>query len=103
MTAELAQDSLIRLLLAERSPATIGEACDRSEILVREIGRQARPVALVQAQLLAACCQWAAGHHEKAKSLAAPVIARCIAQGVPRLVDDAGPGIHDIVGDLVVG
>lgn len=103
MTAELSQDSLIRLLLAERSPATIGEACDRSEILVREIGRQARPRALVQAQLLHACCQWAAGHYEKAKSLAAPVIARCIAQGVPRLVDDAGPGIHDIVGELVVG
>ncbi len=103
MTAELAQDSVIRLLLAERSPVSTGEACDRAETLVREIDSRTRPKALLQAQLLQACCQWAAGRHEDAKTTAAPAISLCIEHGVPRLVDDAGPGIHHIVGDLFVG
>ncbi|MBY8863621.1 protein kinase [Nocardia sp. CA2R105] len=101
--AELAQDSVIRLLLAERSPVAVGEACDRARTLVHEIDGQIRPKALLQAQLLHACCQWAAGHYQEAKSTAGPAISRCLAQGVPRLVDDAGPGIRDILGALSVG
>jgi serine/threonine-protein kinase PknK len=56
----------------------------------------------LQARLLYACCQWAAGHHDEAKTIAEPAISSCLAQGIPRLVDDVGPDIHDIVGALSV-
>ncbi|WP_433632600.1 protein kinase domain-containing protein [Nocardia sp. CA-120079] len=103
ITAELDQDSAIRLLLAEQSQVATTEALNRAEALAREIGKRPRPKALIQAQLLYACCHWAAGHREEAEKTAGPAISRCLTQGVPRLVNDSGPGIGDIAATLPIG
>ncbi|MFE9320717.1 protein kinase [Nocardia sp. NPDC052278] len=103
ITAELDQDSAIRLLLAEQSPVAASEASNKAEMLTREIGKQPRPKALIQAQLLYACCLWAAGHRAEARKTAGPAISQCLTQGVPRLVNDSGPGISDIAATLSIG
>ncbi len=92
-TAELGQDSAIRLLLAERAPAATAKACEQARHLVAEIGRQNRLKALVQARLLYACCLWDAGWHDEAREIADPALSLCSAQGVRQFADDAGPGI----------
>ncbi|WP_227838503.1 serine/threonine-protein kinase [Nocardia aurantia] len=95
-TAELDQDSAIRLLLAQGSPEATAAACERAERLVREIQPQ-RAGALVDARLLHACCLWAAGRAEDARTAARPAVTLCIEHGLPRPIADAGPGISDIV------
>jgi serine/threonine-protein kinase PknK len=100
VTAELAEEAAIRLLLAAGAPADLAAADRRAGTLVREIGTQYRPRALLQARLLHACCRWAAGAHEEAKELVRPALSLCLEQGIPRVVYDTGPGMTDILAAL---
>ncbi|WP_036495651.1 serine/threonine-protein kinase [Nocardia sp. BMG111209] len=100
-TAELDQDSAIRLLLAQGSAAAVTQACERAAQLVREIQPQHRAEALVDAQLLHACCLWAAGRPAEARTAARPAVLLCTERGLPRPIADAGTGIPDIVATLI--
>ncbi|MCX4092321.1 serine/threonine-protein kinase [Nocardia sp. alder85J] len=101
VTAELEEEAAIRLLLATGTPEDTAAACRRAETMVREIESQPRPKALVQAQLLYACCLWANGQRDEAKALVRPALTLCTEHGVIRLVLDGGPGIDDILASLV--
>ncbi|WP_330249520.1 protein kinase [Nocardia sp. NBC_00565] len=94
--AELEQDSMIRLLLAEDSPASTEAACARAAHLVRAIGNQHRPRAFTQAQLLYGCCLWLAGRHDEAKTVLAQSVSLCTDHGLTRFLADAGPQIAEI-------
>ncbi|WP_019930830.1 serine/threonine-protein kinase [Nocardia sp. BMG111209] len=99
-TAELDEDSAIRLLLAAGTPADIETAARRAESVVREIATQYRPRALLEARLRYACCRWAAGACEEAKEIVRPALSLCAELGVPRLVRDGGPGIEAVLAAL---
>ncbi|WP_330230243.1 protein kinase [Nocardia sp. NBC_00508] len=96
-TAELDQDSAIRLLLAMGTISATDEALRRAEQMVHEIRTQHRPRALTQAQLMHACCLWAAGQTEAAKIALAPPLARCAEQRMVRVVSDSGPNINAVL------
>jgi serine/threonine-protein kinase PknK len=94
--AELEQDSAIRLLLAEHSPAATEAACARAARMVRAIGPQHRPFALTRAQLLYACCLWRAGRHYDAKTILTQIVSLCTEHGLTRFLADGGPQITEI-------
>ncbi|MCX4092979.1 serine/threonine-protein kinase [Nocardia sp. alder85J] len=89
-TAEYDQDSIIRLLLAQRSPSAIRRAIERSERMFEQIRRQRRPRALLQAQLLHASCLAAGGRTPEAVELSAPALSRCARLGLVRFAADSG-------------
>ncbi|WP_433193658.1 protein kinase domain-containing protein [Nocardia sp. CA-107356] len=97
LTAELRQDTAIRLLLGAHSPAAAEQACTRAERLVREIAANDRPRAVTAAELLWAACLSEAGRMDDAIAAAAPALARCAAQGLIRFVADEGPPLHRIL------
>ncbi|MCX4092978.1 serine/threonine-protein kinase [Nocardia sp. alder85J] len=94
--AELAQESAIRMLLADGTSSAVAAACARAEVMYREIGAQNRPRGLVDASLLYACCLWTAGDHETACAIAGPALSVCVEGGVPRLAQDAGAAMTEI-------
>ncbi|WP_019926058.1 serine/threonine-protein kinase [Nocardia sp. BMG111209] len=94
--AELAQESAIRMLLTDGTPAAIAAACERAEVMYREIRTLNRPRARVDSALLYACCRWAAGEYDAACAIARPALTMCVERGVPRLAQDAGPGMTEI-------
>jgi serine/threonine-protein kinase PknK len=98
--AELAQESAVRMLLADGTPESIAAARRRAEVLFREVGTQHRPRAHIDAGLLYACCLWAAGEHETACATALPALTVCLERGVPRLAQDAGPEMTEITAAL---
>lgn len=100
VASELAHDSAIRLLLAERSPAAARQACDRAEHLAREVSRQARPRALLYAELLLGGCLSASGQTVRAAELLAPVVSRCARLGLVRVVVDSGRELQPVVETL---
>ncbi|WP_406271448.1 protein kinase [Nocardia sp. NBC_00881] len=97
ITAELAHDSAIRLLLAERTSVAAELACRRAEQLVREIAGQNRPRALLHAELLRGCCLSATGHTRRAAELLAPVLSRCAEQRLLRVVVDTGHQLQPVI------
>ncbi|MFD0360940.1 protein kinase [Nocardia sp. GCM10030253] len=100
VTSELAQDSAVRLLLAQNSVASIRSATARAEQLVRVIESQQRPRALLHAQLLYNCCLSASGRSDTAAALLAPLLRRCAELGLVRTVVDSGPAIAPVLETL---
>lgn len=94
--AEVEQDSAIRLLLAQNSAAAADDACRRAAQLAAVIATQERPLALARAQLLDACCRYAAGCFGEAETAASQALSQCAEHSLPRLVADAGPQMTDI-------
>ncbi|MFI5537985.1 protein kinase [Nocardia sp. NPDC051900] len=99
-TAELAHDSAIRLLLAERTSAATEQATDRAEQLIGQISRQHRPRALLRAELLRGCCLSAAGQTFRAAQLLTPALQRCAEQKLVRVVVDAGREMQPVIEKL---
>lgn len=97
ITAELSQDSAIRLLLAERTRAAIELATERASRLVHGIGEQDRPRALLHARLSLGCCLSASGQAQRAAELLTPVLHRCAELKLVRVVIDAGPQLQPVV------
>lgn len=89
LTAELDEDSGVRLLSASDSAADRAQACQRARDLVAGIDGDRRPWAALQAQLLLVETLRAAGSAE-AEAAARPVIAACTRTGLLRLLADAG-------------
>jgi serine/threonine-protein kinase PknK len=92
MTAELDENSGIRLLSASDSAADWEQACRRAADLAAGIDDARRPLSALQAQLLLAETLTAAGRTAQARKELAPAAAKCAELGLSRLLVDAGLG-----------
>ena len=90
MTAELDEDSGIRLLSTSDSADDREQACRRAADLAAGIDGARRPLAALQAQLLQVETLIAAGRAADARNELAPVTAKCAEFGLSRLLVDAG-------------
>jgi ATP/maltotriose-dependent transcriptional regulator MalT len=92
MTAELDEDSGIRLLCAGDSDEDHQQACLRARDLLAGADGAHRPLAALSARLLLAETLTATGTLEDAAVESADAAARCVAVGLSRLPVDAGLG-----------
>ncbi|OBF94313.1 hypothetical protein A5790_10560 [Mycobacterium sp. 852002-51152_SCH6134967] len=90
LTAELDEDSAVRLLAASDSEGEREQACCRAAGLAAGIDGERRPLAALQAHLLLVETLAAAGRSVDASDEQARVSARCAEVGLPRLLIDAG-------------
>ena len=90
LTAELDENSAVRLLAASDSPDDQGQACRRAADLATGIDGRRRPLAALQAELLLIETLTATGRVAEARAGALHVSARCAEVGLPRLLVDAG-------------
>ena len=90
LTAELDENSAVRLLAASDSPDDQGQACRRAADLATGIDGQRRPLAALQAELLLIETLTATGRVADARAGALHVSARCAEVGLPHLLVDAG-------------
>src|SRR6478735_7810510 len=90
LTAELDENSAVRLLAASDSPDDQGQACRRAADLVTGIDGRRRPLAALQAELLLIETLTATGRVAEARAGALHVSARCAEVGLPHLLVDAG-------------
>jgi serine/threonine-protein kinase PknK len=89
MTAELDEDSGVRLLSASDSVHDRDQACRRAADLAAGIDGARRPMAALQARLLLIETLTAAGRTAEAGNELAPVSAKCAELGLSRLLVDA--------------
>jgi serine/threonine-protein kinase PknK len=92
ITAELDENSGIRLLSASDSDNDREQACRRAADLVAGIDQERRPLAALSAQLLLAETLMATGRTDDADVVLPRAVARCNEVGLPRLLVDAGLG-----------
>jgi ATP/maltotriose-dependent transcriptional regulator MalT len=92
ITAELDENSGIRLLSASDSADDREQACRRAADLLAGIDDQRRPLAALNAQLLLAETLKETGRTDDAKVVLPRVVARCEELGLSRLLVDAGLG-----------
>ena len=92
ITAELDENSGIRLLSASDSATDREQACRRAADLLTGIDDARRPWAALSAQLLLAETLMATGRSDDAKVALPRVVARCEEAGLSRLLVDAGLG-----------
>jgi len=90
MTAELDEDSGIRLLCAGDSDEDHQQACLRARDLLAGADGEHRPLAALTARLLLAETLTAAGRLHDAAVVSSDAAARCAAVGLSRLPVDAG-------------
>src|SRR6478609_4102069 len=90
LTAELDEDSWIRLLCASDSDEDHQQACRRARELLAGIDGERRPLAALSAQLLLAETLTSTGRLEDAAVVSADASAQCAAVGLSRLPIDAG-------------
>ena len=90
LTAELDEDSGIRLLSASDFAADQDEACRRATDLLQGIDGERRPLAAVRIGLLLAQTLTAAGRAGDANAAASGVVATCNDLGLSGLLVDAG-------------
>jgi len=90
LTAELDEDSAVRLLSASDSADDREEACRRAAEVASGIDGERRPLAALQAQLLLIETLTAAGRATDARNKLAPVAAKCAQLGLSPLLVDAG-------------
>ncbi len=90
LTAELDEDSGIRLLSASDSAADREEACRRASDLLSGIDGERRPLAGLRAELLFVETLTITGRLADANAAATAVVAQCEDLGLSRLLVDAG-------------
>ncbi len=90
LTAELDEDSAVRLLSASDSADDREHACRRAAELIVGIDGERRPLAMLQAQLLLIETLTAAGRATDVRTELASVAAKCAELGLSRLLVDAG-------------
>jgi serine/threonine-protein kinase PknK len=89
LTAELDENSAVRLLSASDSADDREQACRRAAGLAVAIDGERRPLAALQAQLLLVETLTASGPATDARNELAPVAAKCAELGLSRLLVDA--------------
>jgi serine/threonine-protein kinase PknK len=90
ITAELDEDSAVRMLSVRDSPDEREQACRRAADLAAAIDGQRRPLAALQVRLLLVEMLSATGRLNQANDLLPQVAARCEEVGLSRLLVDAG-------------
>jgi ATP/maltotriose-dependent transcriptional regulator MalT len=90
-TAELREDSQIRLLLSDGSPSALSAACQRARGRLGHVDQDKRPRAHLGATLQLALCLAVAGDTDEAQRVLAPALRICAALGLSRLLIDEGP------------
>ena len=90
LTAELDEDSGIRLLSASNSADDREQACRRAADLAAGIDGERRPLSALHAQLLVIETLMAAGRTADARKELVPAAAKCAEFGLSRLLVDAG-------------
>ncbi|MFE3058750.1 protein kinase [Nocardia sp. NPDC059239] len=93
ITAELDEDSAIRLLLASGEPEGVETACARAAALAGCLDDQRRPRASLHARLTLAACLSAAKRMAEAESVLVHVAAQCADLGLIRPLLDEGPHV----------
>jgi ATP/maltotriose-dependent transcriptional regulator MalT len=92
ITAELDENSGIRLLSASDSANDREQACRRAADLLAGIDQEQRPLAALSAQLLLVETLTATGRNDDANAMSPGIAARCEEVGLSRLLVDAGLG-----------
>jgi ATP/maltotriose-dependent transcriptional regulator MalT len=92
ITAELDENSGIRLLSASDSANDRERACRRAADLLAGIDQEQRPLAALSAQLLLVETLTATGRTDDANAMSPGIAARCEEVGLSRLLVDAGLG-----------
>ena len=92
ITAELDENSGIRLLSASDSDNDREQACRRAADLLAGIDCERRPLAALSAQLLLSETLMATGRNDDADIVLPRVVAQCEELGLSRLLVDAGLG-----------
>jgi ATP/maltotriose-dependent transcriptional regulator MalT len=100
-TAELREDSQIRLLLNDGTPSALKAACERARDQRGHVDRDKRPRAHLEATLQLALCLSVAGDIDEAQRVLAPALRTCAALGFSRLLIDEGPQMLRLAQDTV--
>jgi ATP/maltotriose-dependent transcriptional regulator MalT len=90
ITAELDENSGIRLLSTSHSADDRKQACRRAADLLAGINGEQRPLTELNAQLLLAETLMTSGRSDEVNAVLPRVAARCDELGLPRLLVDAG-------------
>ncbi|MBV6756894.1 serine/threonine-protein kinase [Rhodococcus opacus] len=90
VTAQIEDDTAIRLLLAEDAPQHATRACMSAQQWVNDLEGTGRRRAALHATRLLAACLAAAGRIDEAKSALAEVAAICAERGLNRFLLDGG-------------
>jgi len=91
VTAELMEDSQIRLFLIDGTPSALAEACERARARLEHVDPVKRPRAHLHATVQLALCAAAAGNADEAQHVLAPALRTCAALGLSQLLIDEGP------------
>jgi serine/threonine-protein kinase/serine/threonine-protein kinase PknK len=91
VTAELTEDSQVRLLLIDGTPPALEIACQRARSRMERVDRDKRPRAHLNASILLALCLAAGGNPDEAERVLAPALRTCAALGLRQLLVDEGP------------
>jgi serine/threonine-protein kinase/serine/threonine-protein kinase PknK len=102
VTAELKEDSQIRLLINGGQPSALTAACGRARARVDHVDQRKRPRAFLQATLQYALCLVVAGKSDEARRVLAPALRTCAALGLSRLLADEGPQMLRLAKDTAV-
>ena len=102
VTAELREDSQIRLLLGDGQPSALTAACTRARARVDHVDQHKRPRAHLQATLQYAFCLATAANTDQAQRVLAPALRTCAALGLSRLLIDEGPQMLRLAKDTAV-
>lgn len=99
-TAQLIDETAIRMLLRANAPDGIERACTRAREWVAVLAAGPWRRAALQATRLFAECLDAAGSRDEAKAVLAGAVAVCAEQGLPRVLLDPGARICDLLRSL---
>ena len=102
VTAELREDSRIRLLLGDGQPSALTAACTRARARVDHVDQHKRPRAHLQATLQYAFCLAVADNTDQAQRVLAPALRTCAALGLSHLLIDEGPQMLRLAKGAVV-
>ena len=91
VTAELTEDSQIRLLLIDGTPSALATACERARARFEHVDQGKRPRAHLHATVQLALCLAAAGDSDQAQHVLTPALRTCAALGLRPLLIDEGP------------
>jgi ATP/maltotriose-dependent transcriptional regulator MalT len=91
VTAELTEDSQIRLLLIDWTPSALAAACERARARLEHVDQAKRPRAHLHATVQLALSLAAAGNTDEAQHVLAPALRTCAALGLSQLLIDQGP------------
>nr|WP_257015236.1 serine/threonine-protein kinase [Rhodococcus sp. ACS1] len=97
ITAEIRQESSIRLQLASGDGRSVKQACSRARDLVESIDTSRRPRASLYGRLLLAECQATLRPGPEAERTLLPLLEQCARAGLFLPILDAGPAVCGLV------